>query len=150
MDNDRVETQLPSLVTTPSTVRAFLRTALGSWQLDGLGEITELLADELVANVVRHVGRPMTVRAIRTADRVRVEVEDPSPEPPVLRHPDPETVRGRGILLLEALSTDWGMDLRDDGKTVWFEIDTATATAEVHGAEEPGERDNGGAGGLEE
>jgi serine/threonine-protein kinase RsbW len=137
LDNDRVETQLPSLVTTPSTVRAFLRTTLGSWQLDGLGEITELLADELVANVVRHVGRPMTVRAIRTGDRVRVEVEDPSPEPPVLRHPDADTFRGRGILLLDALATEWGTDLREDGKTVWFEIDTATATAEVHGAGEP-------------
>jgi anti-sigma regulatory factor (Ser/Thr protein kinase) len=133
LDDNRVETQLPSLVTTPSAARAFLRTTLGTWQLDGLGEVTELLADELVANVVRHVGRPMTVRAIRMADRVRVEVDDPSPEPPVLRHPDSETVRGRGILLLEALATDWGTDLRADGKTVWFEIDTGTATAEVHG-----------------
>jgi anti-sigma regulatory factor (Ser/Thr protein kinase) len=133
VDNDRVETQLPSLVTTPSTVRAFLRTALETWQLDGLGEITELLADELVANVVRHVGQPMTVRAIRTDDRVRVEVDDPSPEPPVLVHPDAETVRGRGVLLLDALASRWGTETRADGKTVWFELDAGTASEEVHG-----------------
>jgi anti-sigma regulatory factor (Ser/Thr protein kinase) len=133
VDNDRVETQLPSLVTTPSTVRAFLRTALETWKLDGLGEITELLADELVANVVRHVGQPMTVRAIRTGERVRVEVDDPSPDPPVLEHPDAETVRGRGVLLLDALASRWGTETRPDGKTVWFELDARTASEEVHG-----------------
>jgi anti-sigma regulatory factor (Ser/Thr protein kinase) len=133
VDNDRVETQLPSLVTTPSTVRAFLRNALQTWNLDGLGEITELLADELVANVVRHVGQPMTVRAIRSDHHIRVEVDDPSPEPPMLEHPDAETVRGRGVLLLDALASRWGTDTRPDGKTVWFELDAGTASEEVHG-----------------
>jgi hypothetical protein len=133
VDNDQVETQFPSLVTTPSSVRAFLRDALQTWRLDGLGDVTELLADELVANVVVHVGQPMTVRAIRTPTRIRVEVDDSSPEPPVLQHPGPETPRGRGIMLLDALSTEWGMDLRDTGKTVWFELDAQTASDEVHG-----------------
>jgi anti-sigma regulatory factor (Ser/Thr protein kinase) len=135
VDNERIETQLPSVITAPSAVRAFLRTALGTWRLDGLGGITELLADELVANVVRHVGEPMTVRAIRTPGRIRVEVDDPSPVPPVLEHPDAGTVQGRGILLLDALASEWGADLRPDGKTVWFELDTGTATSEVHGAD---------------
>ena len=135
MDNDQVETQFPSLVTTPASVRAFLREALQTWRLDGLGDVTELLADELVANVVVHVGQPMTVRAIRTSTRIRVEVDDPSPEPPVLQRPGPETTRGRGIMLLDALSTEWGTDLRDTGKTVWFELDAETARDEVHGTQ---------------
>jgi anti-sigma regulatory factor (Ser/Thr protein kinase) len=133
VDNEQVETQLPSLVTTPSTARAFLRNALQTWKLDGLGEITELLADELVANVVRHVGQPMTVRAIRNEGHIRVEVDDPSPEPPVLVHPDAETVRGRGVLLLDALASRWGTETRPHGKTVWFELDAGTAAEEVHG-----------------
>jgi len=82
-----------------------------------------------------HVGQPMTVRAIRTPTRIRVEVDDSSPEPPVLQRPGPETTRGRGIMLLDALSTAWGTDLRDTGKTVWFELDAATARDEVHGTQ---------------
>ena len=35
-------------------------------------------------------------------------------------------------MLVDALSTDWGSDVHDAGKTVWFEIDVETATKEVH------------------
>src|SRR6476660_4071120 len=48
-----VETQLPSLATSPGSARAFLRSALETWKLDGFGEVTELLTNELVGNVVR-------------------------------------------------------------------------------------------------
>jgi anti-sigma regulatory factor (Ser/Thr protein kinase) len=130
--DERIETQLPSMESSPASARAFLRAALQTWKLDGFGEITELLTDELVSNVVRHVDAPMTVRAICWPQRIRVEVEDPSPEPPRLIHPDDDTARGRGILLVDALSTDWGADVSDTGKTVWFEIDVTTATQEVH------------------
>jgi anti-sigma regulatory factor (Ser/Thr protein kinase) len=130
--NDRVETQVPSHDTTPLLARAFLRTALQSWKLDGLGDVTELLADELVSNVVRHVGRPMTLRAIVDDGSLRVEVDDPSTQLPRVRHPDPDESRGRGMLMVDALATDWGTEVRDSGKTVWFQIDAGTASAEVH------------------
>ncbi|HZP29238.1 MAG TPA: ATP-binding protein [Acidimicrobiia bacterium] len=123
MHDDRVQTEFASRVTTPASVRAFLRTTLQTWALDGLGELTELLADELVSNVVRHVGEPMTVRAIRSPTRIRIEVDDPSTDPPVLQHPDRDTPRGRGIMLVDALATRWGTDVHPSGKTVWFEIE---------------------------
>jgi anti-sigma regulatory factor (Ser/Thr protein kinase) len=108
---------------------------LQTWQLDGFGEVTELLTDELVANVVRHVGSPMTVRATSEGGMIRVEVDDPSTEPPLLQRPESDGARGRGILLVDALATRWGTDIRSDGKTVWFEIDVSTATREMHGPE---------------
>ena len=132
MVNDRVETQFPCHDTTPLLARAFLRTALQTWKLDGLGDVTELLADELVSNVVRHVGRPMTLRAIVDDGSLRVEVDDPSPQLPRVRHPEPDESRGRGMLMVDALATDWGTEVRDSGKTVWFQIDAGTASAEVH------------------
>jgi anti-sigma regulatory factor (Ser/Thr protein kinase) len=128
----RIETQFPSTETSPALARAFLRSALQTWQLDGFGEVTELLTDELVSNVVLHVDAPITLRAICQPERIRVEVDDPSTEPPRLMHPDRDTTRGRGILLIDSLATDWGTDVHDDGKTVWFEIDVTTATDEVH------------------
>jgi hypothetical protein len=130
--NDRVETQFPSHDTTPLLARAFLRTALQTWKLDGLGDVTELLADELVSNVVRHVGGPMTLRAIFDDVSVRVEVDDPSLQLPRVRYPEPFESRGRGMMMVAALATDWGTEIRGSGKTVWFEIDARTASEEVH------------------
>jgi hypothetical protein len=130
-----VETQFPGTPESPQSARAFLRAALETWQLDGFGEVTELLTDELVANVVRHVGSPLTLRATTEGPTLRIEVDDPSTDPPVLRNPDAHEDRGRGILLVDALATQWGTDIHSDGKTVWFEIDVGTATEEVHGSD---------------
>ena len=130
-----VETQFPGTPDSPQSARAFLRAALETWQLDGFGDVTELLTDELVANVVRHVGSPLTLRAQTDGPTLRIEVDDPSTDPPVLRHPDVHEDRGRGILLVDALATQWGTDIHSDGKTVWFEIDVSTATEEVHGSD---------------
>ena len=130
---ERAETQLSSDATASSAARAFLRATLETWELDGFGEVTELLTSELVSNVVRHVGSPMTVRALRHPTRIRVEVDDLSTQRPTLQRPGPLEEGGRrGILLVDSLADKWGTEMRDRGKTVWFEIDVRTATAEVH------------------
>jgi anti-sigma regulatory factor (Ser/Thr protein kinase) len=134
-DGRSVTIELPSSTHTPRAARAFLRDTLQTWELDGFGDVTELLADELVCNVVRHVGAPMQLRAVRRPSSIRIEVDDPSTEPPVLQNPDPLDERGRGILLVESLATSWGVDIRETGKTVWFEIDVDTATEEIHGSD---------------
>ena len=130
---DRVETHLPPLPTSPSAARAFLRGALQTWNLDGFGDVTEVLTDELVANVVRHVHAPMTVRVRRQPNSIRVEVDDPSNDPPVQQHADVLAESGRGLLLIDSLADQWGVIQHDgDGKTVWFEINGTTAADEVH------------------
>ena len=130
---ESVETQLPSSLNSPQLARAFLRSTLETWKLDGFGEVTKLLATELVANVVTHVGAPMTLRVQRGPSTMRVEIEDPSTEVPIVRHPNPAEEHGRGVLLIDELADAWGVEPRADGKTVWFEIDVSTATEEVHG-----------------
>ena len=131
-DGSRVETQLPNLVTAPASARAFLRSALQTWKLDGFGDVTELLTDELVSNVVRHVGAPMTIRAIWRPASLRIEVDDPSQEPPTLLAPDPFATSGRGIMFVDSLADRWGTRIGDAGKTVWFELDVETANPVVH------------------
>src|SRR5436190_15595361 len=128
----RMRRQFPGVPTASTSARAFLRAALQTWELDGLGEVTELLTSELVSNIVRHVGSAMTVRALRQPSRIRLEVDDPNPEPPVLKRPEPRDPRGRGILLVDTLADNWGTEVSDDGKTVWFEIDARTAPEEIH------------------
>ena len=129
---ETVETQLPSSVSSPQLARAFLRATLETWRLDGFGEVTELLATELVANVVTHVGAPMTLRVQRSPSTMRVEIDDPSPKVPVVCHPGASDEHGRGVLLIDQLANSWGVEPRADGKTVWFELDVSTATGEVH------------------
>jgi anti-sigma regulatory factor (Ser/Thr protein kinase) len=122
-----VETHFPATVTAPQTIRAFLRAALHTWELDGFGELTELLSCELVSNVVRHLGSPGTLRATSDGKVLRIEVDDASTEVPTVQHPAPADPAGRGLLIVDSLSTAWGVDMRDDGKTVWFELDVGTA-----------------------
>ena len=127
-----VTTRLPGTEAAPSLARQFLRTTLETWELDGLGDVTELLTSELVSNVVRHVGSPPTVRACRRWSRIRIEVDDTSRDLPVVHHPDPLALDGRGMLVVDSLADEWGTELCDNGKTVWFEIDAPTATREIH------------------
>jgi anti-sigma regulatory factor (Ser/Thr protein kinase) len=120
-----VEARFPGVTTSPAQARSFLRNALHAWSLDVFVAVTELLTDELVANVVEHVHTPMTVRAICHGRAIRIEVDDPSTEPPRLLHPGPYDFGGRGLLLVDTLSDRWGTDLRPEGKTVWFELDVS-------------------------
>jgi anti-sigma regulatory factor (Ser/Thr protein kinase) len=129
---DMFETHLPSSPEAPQLARAFLRNALQTWQLDGFGEITELLTSELVTNVVVHVGSPITLRTFRNPDSLRIEVDDASTDPPVLEHPGTGDDHGRGILLVDSLADGWGTDIGADGKRVWFELHTATGNEEAH------------------
>lgn len=131
---ETVETQFPSTDTASRSARAFLRGALQTWALDGLGEVTELLTSELVSNVVRHVGSDVVLRAIRDDDWVRVEVDDTSDALPVVGQLRPLDLGGRGMVLVDTLADRWGTELHRGGKTVWFEIDARRAREEMHSA----------------
>jgi anti-sigma regulatory factor (Ser/Thr protein kinase) len=129
-----LETNLPATALAAAEARGFLRAALKTWALDGFGEVTELLATELVTNAVIHVGEdPIVLRVRADAERLRVEVHDRSTAEPVIRRGDDTTVGGRGVRIVDALATEWGtLQEPPDGKSVWFELDVETATEEVH------------------
>ena len=118
-----IETRFAATPTAPREARAFLRDALQTWRLDGVGEITEILTSELVANVVRHVGAPGTLRALSEGTTLRIEVDDVNHGVPVVRRHDANDTSGYGMVLVEELSQRWGVDWHREGKTVWFEID---------------------------
>ena len=82
-----------------------------------------LLVSELASNAVRHARTPFTISVGCDGTAVRVEVSDLSPELPVRRVPTVEAVTGRGLMIVEALATSWGVEPDGSGKTVWFEID---------------------------
>ena len=77
---------------------------------------------EAVTNAVIHARTPFRLVVREVGRLLRVEVSDADPTPPVIRHPEPTSPSGRGMLLIDQLSSTWGVDRRGDGKTVWFEF----------------------------
>jgi hypothetical protein len=57
---------------------------------------------------------------------LRLAVTDGSPRQPVVRHYSDQSTTGRGLALVTALATRWGIDPHSDGsKTVWAELGAA-------------------------
>ena len=86
--------------------------------------MVELLTGELVSNAVVHGPEAGVVRIEVRIDgeTVRVGVRDSGGGTPTVGHPEPTAPSGRGLALVEALSSDWGTQTHRDGKTVWFEV----------------------------
>ncbi len=105
-------------------VRRLLRRLLASWRLEALleeGDV-ELLATETATNAVQHAGTEATVIVRYLGDRVRVEVGDGSEALPQVRTPGLQDTSGRGLSLVETLSSRWGVTRKLEGKRVWFEV----------------------------
>lgn len=115
---------LPCEAPSAETARRLVRTALAAWGLGRIAEDGALVVTELVANAVSHAkGHQIRLVVARTSqDTVRVGVVDKSRSRPLLRHPAEADVHGRGLALVDALTTRWGTDLEDQGKCVWAEL----------------------------
>jgi anti-sigma regulatory factor (Ser/Thr protein kinase) len=98
-------------------------------------ELAELMVSELATNCVRHAGGAFDVAVSRNADRIRIAVTDRAKGEPVLRSPGPSDPTGRGLRIVEALSSEWGVEHARSGKTVWFTLEApAGAPSEDAGA----------------
>ncbi|WP_208213288.1 ATP-binding protein [Cellulomonas fengjieae] len=85
----------------------------------------ELLANEAVTNAVVHgpAAGGVEVSIRRRGHHLRISVRDESDAPPILRDPRLTAPGGRGILLIDRLSSAWGVQPHPaGGKTVWFEL----------------------------
>ena len=84
-----------------------------------------LLVSEVATNALVHGRGRVRVRVRPTPVGLRVEVHDGDPTLPARRQATPMDEGGRGIALVDALSSGWGAESTDDGKTVWFEVAAA-------------------------
>ena len=89
-------------------------------------ELAQLLVTELVANSVMHARPPLSVECVATDDGLKISVRDGSLERPASRQPHPTDESGRGIQLVDAVASQWGVDDHPDGtKSVWVKLGRA-------------------------
>jgi len=93
-------------------------------------DAVELMVSELATNSVKHAHSDFKVSISDSGGEIRVEVRDTGRGQPVLRFPAPTEPSGRGLRIVEALSTAWGTVDSPRGKAVWFTLpSTAKAAA---------------------
>jgi anti-sigma regulatory factor (Ser/Thr protein kinase) len=107
--------------------RHFLLRTLATWEVDeDTMEDAVLCLSELVTNAVLHTETGCEVRAVLDRGVLTTTVRDGGSSVVVdPRHVavDPLAVHGRGLQLVDAVSTRWGSELDAVGMSVWFELE---------------------------
>jgi len=82
-----------------------------------------LLVSELVTNAVRYGAPPITLQvSCNGSEGMEVRVSDGSDRLPQPRDTAASDESGRGLLLVDTLSSRWGVDSTQAGKEVWFAL----------------------------
>lgn len=86
-------------------------------------DVGVLLASELVTNALLYAPGHIWLQITEIEDGYRIAVRDNSAKSVSPRRVGIDATSGRGLALVEQLSSAWGVDLREpDGKEVWFEV----------------------------
>lgn len=123
---------LPSAV---GRARAYTRSVLDAAQLSAMTETVVLIVSELVTNAVKATGvveesaderlsvgrgKPIYLSLSVLSETLLIEVWDASTDPPLRRVASDDDETGRGLLLVQTLSKEWGWEVLDTGgKIVW-------------------------------
>lgn len=115
---------MPCVPASVRRARGLVSIALQVWGLDSLTEDGLLVVSELVTNVIDHTKcRRLHVSVHRLDDdRARIVVADGSPHAPKATRANGDSLSGRGLVLIDALSHRWGYQWTRSGKAVWAEL----------------------------
>jgi anti-sigma regulatory factor (Ser/Thr protein kinase) len=123
-----VSTALPGNARSPGRARAWTRTWLESWDIDDDG-VSTLLVSELVTNAVKYTLATSTLTLAVADGMIEVAVTDHGfsrhaipAERPLEMSPAARVLSedGRGLMIVEALSHNWGVTANGMSKQVWF------------------------------
>ncbi|MEV1026223.1 SpoIIE family protein phosphatase [Streptomyces sp. NPDC050264] len=105
--------------------RAALREHLALWGLGAVADDVEVAAGELLVNALLHTegGAILTLEVLSGPPcRVRLWVKDRSSTRPRRKSPGETATSGRGLLMVEAIASRWGVEPRGEGKAVWCDF----------------------------
>jgi CheY-like chemotaxis protein len=113
-----------------SAARRIVREKCVEWDCEQVMEPALLVATELVTNAVTHGRSECDFRLFRTGARLRIEAEDRGSGSPDIRESTAGDEHGRGLLLVSALSSAWGVESVPPGrKRVWADLLVPSASA---------------------
>jgi anti-sigma regulatory factor (Ser/Thr protein kinase) len=117
--------QSQTFANSPASVglaRQFARRALRGSPPEVVEAVT-LMVSELATNCVRHARGPFDLRVSRVPGEIRIEASDRGEGEPKVRSAAPTDPNGRGLQIVDMLSTAWGYYPESgSGKTVWFTV----------------------------
>ncbi len=130
---------LGALPTAVGSARVHACVLVSEWAMADMAENVTLIVSELVTNAVLAStdvdGRPeyanasaglpiVHLRLSSDHEWIVIEVWDLSPHAPEAKQPEPDAENGRGLVLVEALSQQWGWGRVPGwpGKVVWAEL----------------------------
>ncbi|CAA9353216.1 MAG: hypothetical protein AVDCRST_MAG34-1900 [uncultured Nocardioidaceae bacterium] len=115
--------ELPRALTSAAEARSFVTKTVLDWELAALLDDAVLVASELATNAVTHADSACRIRLSLQPTALRIDVVDTGTGTP---EPRPESFtedHGRGLHLIDALATAWGLEqIPGDGKVVWAEL----------------------------
>lgn len=123
-----------------AALRRAMRLHLGIWGLHEVTDAAQLCVSELASNVITHVGpgTPATLAVSMNGVHLRIEVHDPGTRAlPTLLDANVDSEGGRGMALVDAIATRWGVQLHEDRKVTWCELPTGLTSPNGH-VEGPG------------
>jgi anti-sigma regulatory factor (Ser/Thr protein kinase) len=107
-----------------ASARRFVSGVLHEWGIDADDVI--LAVGELAANAVLHARTSFTVTVCRDPAQLTVEVADHNSRLPAMGQPPLGALSGRGLMLVDAVSTAWGVRTdQSEGKLVWAQFDAS-------------------------
>jgi anti-sigma regulatory factor (Ser/Thr protein kinase) len=122
-----VTTHLPSDSHAPRLCRRSVVNALNEYEMSGLADDSGLVATELMTNALQHGRGPLSFRlawfAVRGRLRITVWDNGAGRAPTRAVAPPPDQENGRGLLIVAALTSDWGQyPTPCGGKALWAEL----------------------------
>ncbi len=128
-DHELTTLQAASSITLPPDpasvrrARQFIAAQLDDLAAADLVDTIILSVSELVTNAILHARGDIVLAVDLEPGKVRIEVTDESSQLPVQRGGVEEATSGRGLELVDALASSWGVEpMEGDGKQVWCEV----------------------------
>ena len=114
--------ELPPDPSVVRLARAFVADRCETWDCRLIVDSAMLIVSELVTNAIVHAGTRASLTLRRRVGALRIEVTDAVVTSPDPRVAEPTDEGGRGLLLVSAMTTAWGVEPRPNGKVVWAEL----------------------------
>ncbi|HUP73603.1 MAG TPA: ATP-binding protein [Acidimicrobiales bacterium] len=112
---------------SPAAARRFAQSAMREWHHEDRIDDTVLIVSELVTNSIEYSSSvAVSVDLACAAGSLYIAVSDTATNSlPVLRRPGQGTHAGRGLRIVSASATWWGVTAASTVKTVWAELTSA-------------------------